>query len=177
MRAHVSVRQAQDKDLDGLANLAARSFRDTFAADNDPSDMDQYLQQSLTIEQLRVAYREPGTTFLIAVHGDNDAPVGYAQLCTTTDDPCISDPDSTEIERLYADKSYIGRGVGAALMQACLTAAIEINCTAIWLGVWEQNDRAISFYERWGFETVGTRLFQLGADVQTDLVMVRRRLA
>ena len=177
MRTHVSVRQAQEEDLDGLAKLAARSFRDTFAADNHPSDMDKYLQQSLTIKQLRAAFRGPGTKFLIAVQGDSDAPIGYAQLCTTTDDPCISDRDSTEIERLYADKSHIGQGVGAALMQACLAAAIELNCTAIWLGVWERNDRAISFYERWGFETVGTRLFHLGADVQTDLVMVRRKLA
>jgi ribosomal protein S18 acetylase RimI-like enzyme len=59
-------------------------------------------------------------------------------------------------------------------MHACLTEAEYLGCQAIWLGVWERNERAIRFYERWEFEIVGARQFTLGSDLQNDLVMVRK---
>jgi ribosomal protein S18 acetylase RimI-like enzyme len=81
--------------------------------------------------------------------------------------------DPVELRRLYVDRSAIGHGVGAALMRASLEAARSAGRRTLWLGVWERNARAISFYERWQFETVGNHEFQLGSDNQTDLLMAR----
>jgi GNAT superfamily N-acetyltransferase len=78
-----------------------------------------------------------------------------------------------ELQRFYADRSAIGHGVGAALMRASLDAARSAGHRTLWLGVWERNARAISFYERWQFETVGDHKFRLGSDLQTDLIMAR----
>jgi ribosomal protein S18 acetylase RimI-like enzyme len=58
-------------------------------------------------------------------------------------------------------------------MRTCLATADDLGCDAIWLGVWERNERAIHFYERWGFVTVGNRQFALGPELQTDLVMAK----
>jgi ribosomal protein S18 acetylase RimI-like enzyme len=41
----------------------------------------------------------------------------------------------------------IGKGVGKALMQECINKAKELQMKSIWLGVWEQNERAIGFYQ------------------------------
>jgi ribosomal protein S18 acetylase RimI-like enzyme len=71
---------------------------------------------------------------------------------------------------------WIGRGVGAALMQAALREADARGCDAIWLDVWENNNRAIDFYRRWGFVEIGTQPFRLGNDTQRDLLMVRHVL-
>jgi ribosomal protein S18 acetylase RimI-like enzyme len=68
----------------------------------------------------------------------------------------------------------IGKGIGAALMTECLMRARSSGCDAIWLGVWEKNQRAIHFYERWGFSIVGERGFKLGSDMQNDLIMSKR---
>jgi ribosomal protein S18 acetylase RimI-like enzyme len=81
--------------------------------------------------------------------------------------------DIRELVRIYVDQALIGRGVGAVLMQASLDEARRMGCDAMWLGVWERNERAQAFYRRWGFEVAGTQPFQLGADPQTDLVMGR----
>ena len=83
-------------------------------------------------------------------------------------------PDPVELQRLYVDRTAMGRGVGAALMRATLDAARSAGYRTLWLGVWERNARAISFYERWQFETVGDHVFRLGSDHQTDLIMARR---
>jgi ribosomal protein S18 acetylase RimI-like enzyme len=68
----------------------------------------------------------------------------------------------------------LGHGVGAALMQRALAEAAGRGKDAVWLGVWDRNDRAIRFYESWGFHRSGSQPFLLGFDLQTDLVMVRR---
>ena len=52
-------------------------------------------------------------------------------------------------------------------------AARHLGGIAIWLGVWERNPRAIAFYEKCGFRDVGSQLFIVGSDPQTDRVMVR----
>jgi ribosomal protein S18 acetylase RimI-like enzyme len=42
----------------------------------------------------------------------------------------------------------------------------------MWLGVWERNPRAIAFYLKTGFVSVGSHVFMVGSDPQTDLVLV-----
>ncbi len=58
-------------------------------------------------------------------------------------------------------------------MQRCLQDAKEIGGGAIWLGVWEKNERALDFYKRWGFRVKGAYTIELGKDRQTDLLMER----
>lgn len=173
MTEDIIVRRAKVGDLHGLADLAARSFRDTFEADNDAKNIEDYLRSSLTVESTRKELDGSSDIFLVACRNGHVAPVGYAKLSTTTDDPSVDGQHTIEIERIYADKSEIGRGIGAALMRASLEIAEESGCHAIWLGVWERNERAIHFYERWGFVTVGNRQFALGPELQTDLVMAK----
>ena len=76
-----------------------------------------------------------------------------------------------EIARIYAVQKSIGKGVGRALMQHCIEIARQRNFRIIWLGVWEKNQKAITFYSKWGFEKFGDHMFMLGNDPQTDWLM------
>jgi ribosomal protein S18 acetylase RimI-like enzyme len=58
-------------------------------------------------------------------------------------------------------------------MQGCLDEAVKRGCDMVWLDVWERNSRALAFYRRWGFVEVGTQTFQLGDDLQHDLLLQR----
>jgi ribosomal protein S18 acetylase RimI-like enzyme len=57
-------------------------------------------------------------------------------------------------------------------MKSVATAARARGARTLWLGVWERNERAKSFYRKCGFRDVGSQPFVLGTDVQTDRVMV-----
>jgi ribosomal protein S18 acetylase RimI-like enzyme len=173
MSQDIIVRPARTEDIAGLSVLATRAFRDTYSAHNDPAIVEDYVRSSLTPTSMRNEIDEAGNVFLIAFRGGDGVAIGYAKLCTTSEDPAIGGQSTVEIERIYADKRVIGHGVGAALMRACLDTAIEVGCETIWLGVWERNKRAILFYERWEFKTVGARQFALGPELQNDLVMAR----
>jgi ribosomal protein S18 acetylase RimI-like enzyme len=65
----------------------------------------------------------------------------------------------------------IGKGIGKALMLKCIEIAREKKSDVLWLGVWENNQRAIDFYTKWGFEKFSTHIFMLGDDPQTDWLM------
>jgi diamine N-acetyltransferase len=167
----MNIRTADVHDAILLAELGARTFADSFSADNTPEDMAAYLAKSFSPEKQAAELAEPGTVFLIAE--DGGAPVGYTRLREGNVPECVKGQNPVEIVRLYSVKAMIGRGVGAALMQACIQEAGNRGCSVIWLDVWEKNPRAIAFYRKWGFEKVGEQGFQLGDDLQTDWLMAR----
>jgi ribosomal protein S18 acetylase RimI-like enzyme len=70
------------------------------------------------------------------------------------------------------DRAWHGQGLASELMRAVKTHARGAGCDTLWLAVWEHNPRAIAFYTREGFRTVGRQPFQLGDDLQTDNLML-----
>jgi ribosomal protein S18 acetylase RimI-like enzyme len=170
-KADINIRYGTDSDNTLLAELAARTFYDTFAADNTPGNMTSYLAASFSPKKQAAELDDPLSVFLIA-EVDGTA-VGFARL--KEGQPAMIDIGlrPIEIARIYACKEWIGHGVGAALMRACLDEAAKRGRDTVWIGVWEHNTRAQIFYRNWGFVEAGTRIFQLGDDPQNDLLMKR----
>ena len=165
------IRLATAADIDLLAEIGAETFRDTFKDQNSPENMALYLAESFGHQQQALELADPASCFLIAEVASE--PVGYAHLKGAHAPVEISGRKPMEIARIYARKAWIGKGIGARLMQACLSQAAQEDCDVVWLGVWELNPRAIAFYREWGFREVGTHVFQLGNDPQRDVLMAR----
>ena len=165
------IRRALLADAPMLAELGARTFYESFAAENTSENISTYLDTSFGPEKQAAELAEPGSIFLIA-EIDRTA-VGYAQLrCGETPD-CISGPEPIELARIYVSQEYLGLGVGEALIRACIDEARRAGHQTMWLGVWERNVRALGFYRKWNFSIVGEHIFQLGSDPQRDLLMER----
>ena len=165
----VSIRRASISDADLLAQLGARTFADTFAADNSPEDMSAYLTTAFSPALQATELSDPQTTFLIA-EVDGQA-AGYAKLQRGEAPGCVQDENAFELARLYVERRYHGCGVGGALMQECLAEGRKAGAKTLWLGVWEHNPRARVFYRKWGFQERGKHKFRLGSDTQTDVVL------
>lgn len=165
-----TIRRAVPADAAPLADLAARTFRDTFEADNKPEDMTEHVAKSYSPAQQLAEITSPDVTTLLATSG---GPVAFAQLRPGKAPTCVTSSQTVELWRFYVDKAWHGRGIAKQLMQAVLEEAAAAGATTLWLGVWERNPRAIAFYRKFGFEDVGAHEFHLGADVQTDRIMVR----
>jgi diamine N-acetyltransferase len=165
----VSIRYATAADVALVADISRRTFYDTFAVYNTPEDMDLFMKEQFADHQVAAELADPSNTFLLAFTGDELA--GYACLRESANPEVLGDIPAVEIGRLYASQQTIGKGIGSTLMQQCIDIARQKQKTAIWLGVWEKNERAIAFYTRWGFERIGDHEFVLGTDVQTDWLM------
>jgi ribosomal protein S18 acetylase RimI-like enzyme len=78
-----------------------------------------------------------------------------------------------EIQRIYVDAAWHGKGIAQALMASLIEAASARGADVAWLGVWERNPRAIAFYAKSGFSPLGSHVFVVGTDPQTDLILGR----
>jgi ribosomal protein S18 acetylase RimI-like enzyme len=169
MNEGISVRTCSRTDVDTLVSIGIKTFRDTFDEFNTPDNMLLYINENFTKKAIEREMKEPGTVFFLAFDGRKS--VGYAKLRTSVKPEGLGESSAVELERIYVHKEYIGKRVGFMLMQSCLSFAKKRNCEILWLGVWENNARAISFYEKYGFAKFGQHSFVLGNDEQTDWLM------
>jgi ribosomal protein S18 acetylase RimI-like enzyme len=164
-----TIRLATESDAELIARLSRTTFYETFAAQNSTENMDKFMNEQFTHERLKKEVSTYGNTFLLAEL--NGEVVGYARLHESVSPPELNGAPSLEIARIYSVQSHIGKGIGSCLMKECIATARDLNKQIIWLGVWKENHRAISFYERWGFEIFAEHDFILGEDVQIDWLM------
>ena len=170
----IKIVRATINDAEELTELAAGTYWDTFHdhPKNDPKDFAEYMENAFSLEQIKGELKNENSVFLIAKEKTEMA--GYAKLEILSTEPPIEGINPIELNRLYATKKFIGKGVGQRLMDECLKTAEDLGCDVMWLGVWELNPRAIGFYKKNGFYEIGTHVFQMGSDRQTDLLMQRR---
>lgn len=167
----LTTRIATVADAARLTDLAVRTFTDTFAPQNTVRNMAAYLDATFAAELQAAELADPRSVVLF---GEIDGvPAAYAHLRDADAPECVTGPAPIELARFYVDRPWHGRGVAQRLMDAVLQVAAGRGARTLWLGVWEQNHRAITFYARMGFREVGTQPFMLGDDVQTDHVMER----
>ncbi len=168
------LRRAAPADAAPLADLAARTFRDTFGAQNRPEDLHQHLARAYGERQQGEELADPGIVTLVAEH--DGALVAFAQLRLQAPTAPLDASRPIELWRFYLDTAWHGRGLAQDLMAAVLGEARAMTADALWLGVWEHNARAQAFYRRQGFSAFGAHTFLLGEDAQRDVLMVRRRV-
>lgn len=165
----LTIRLATPEDAELVADLSRQTFYDTFVDDNSKEDMDKFMKEVFTKEALMKEVGATDNIFLLAE--EEGTTLGYARIRENNIPPELGTTNALEIARLYAAKDSIGKGVGKALMQACVNIATIKKAEALWLGVWEKNERAIRFYKQWGFEKFADHIFRLGNDAQNDWLM------
>ena len=133
--------------------------------------MAAYLPTAYGEARQRAEIVHPKWTTLLAEDLVNGGLIGFVQLREGAAGRAVRGADPIEIQRLYVDFAFHGRGLARSLMAAAETSALEGGWSTLWLGVWEKNPRAIAFYEKCGFRHVGEQPFLLGSDLQTDWVM------
>lgn len=166
-----AVRPAFAADAGTVAALAERTFREAFAAQNPPEEMERHCREHFgaAIQGREIA--DPDRATLLAER--DGVPAGFAQLRWRAAAEGVAGAAPGEIQRFYVLQRFHGTGVAATLMTASLEALRSRGSDVVWLGVWEENPRAIAFYRKHSFVEVGRKTFMLGTDPQRDLVLAR----
>lgn len=165
----ILVKKAYTEDLEILQQVGRETFYETFSKHNSEEEMQKYLAESFSSEKLLKELNTQNTQFFIA--WENENPVGYLKINTGQAQTELQDEISLEIERIYVKSSYQGKKVGQLLYDKALEAAREQGKKYIWLGVWEENQKAVGFYRKNGFTEFDKHIFRLGNDEQIDLMM------
>ena len=128
-----------------------------------------HLDNHFTLEKLASEIQNRHSAFFFAVH--ECTPVGYLKLNQGSAQTVLSNDQAVEIERIYVDRLFKGRGIGKTFILKAEEFANASRAKYLWLGVWEHNEQAIRFYEKNGFVKFSHHIFKLGDDEQTDLIL------
>ncbi len=167
----VTIRLATTEDAPALTVLGRRTFADAFGAGNTADDLATFLDSTYTPALQLAELADPVLTYLLVER--SGTPLAFALLRAGSTSPFIDDPSAIELQRFYVDRSCHGTGVAQALMESCVETARHAGAATLFLGVWEQNPRALRFYAAQQFIEVGRKIFQVGSDPQQDLVLAR----
>ncbi|WP_330746389.1 GNAT family N-acetyltransferase [Chryseobacterium sp. CP-77] len=165
----IIINTSSEKDLETLQNIGIQTFTETFAENNTEEAMKKYLEESFNTEKIKSELNNPDSFFYIAWEEDN--PVGYLKVNAGKAQTELQDDTALEIERIYVKKSHHGKKVGQLLYNQALETAEQLKKSYLWLGVWEENLRALQFYRKNGFVEFDKHIFRLGEEEQTDLMM------
>lgn len=165
----VQIQKATQNDALVLAELGAKTFYDTFRPHNTEEDMQTYIKKAYAVDLIKENLLNPNLVYFIAY--DAETPIGYAKLIKHATNEKLPNTKNIEIEKIYVLKEYFDKKAGKELMLSCIHFSKKELFDVLFLGVWQENERAIRFYKNFGFETFTTRTFQLGQQLCDDFLM------
>lgn len=169
MKRELSFRRATFEDTSTIVQLGADTFKAAFGPYHRPEDMAEYLSANFNHEMVQSLIEDVSSCFLLGYEGKSV--IGYAMLKEGPHPEFVTGPNPIELVRFYVSPEIIGLGYGSELMRHCLDEALNMGHSTVWLATWQENERAIRFYEKWGFKIVGDAIYVIGDDVTDDFVM------
>lgn len=155
-----SIRRATVDDAPVLADLARRTFVETFGHLYPPEDLNAFLDDAYDLGKQRIILAHPD--YAVWLLEEAGVAIGHAAA-----GPCgLPHPDvqpgDGELKRLYVLKSHQSGGWGGRLFQTVLDWLERDGPRPLWIGVWSENHGAQRFYARAGFKHVGDYEFPVG---------------
>ena len=170
------LRPATLDDVDELVAVGRATFTDAFGHLYSPEDLAQFLDSWRSPE--RIAANIAASDIVVMVAEIDGAIVAYCTAVYGKGFDERPDPKPAKpaiLSQLYCTKATTGHGIGAALIEDCLTEARRRRCDAIQLSVWSENYGAQRFYQHYGFEKVADIDFWVG-DQRDDEFLYELRL-
>ena len=178
----VTLRPATPADAEALALVGAATFLEAFTWMLPGPDIIAHCAKNHTAAAYREYFAAPATRITLATSGA-DAPIGYAMLVAPELPTFAVLPSDIELKRIYLFSRFRGAPVldaagtllkdlrpAQALLDAAIADARALGRTRLLLGTHAGNLRAITFYRRNGFTEAGTRTFQVGSQICSDLI-------
>jgi ribosomal protein S18 acetylase RimI-like enzyme len=165
----IIIRKATLQDIGQLQKIGRETFFETFSEVNTKENMATYLEEGFSLEKLTSELENKNSEFYFALLDGNI--IGYLKLNFGQSQTELKEEGALEIERIYVLKEFHGKRVGQLLYDKAISIANEKKAEYVWLGVWEENPRAMQFYKKNGFVEFDKHIFRLGNDEQTDIMM------
>jgi ribosomal protein S18 acetylase RimI-like enzyme len=165
----IFIKNVGINDILILQNIGRQTFSETFTESNTAENMQKYLEEGFAIQKLTLELQNENSQFYFAQL--EDVVLGYLKINFGASQTELKDNKAVEIERIYVLQAFQGKKIGQLLYEKAMQIAKEVKAEYIWLGVWEENIKAIHFYNKNGFVPFDKHIFKLGDEEQTDIMM------
>jgi ribosomal protein S18 acetylase RimI-like enzyme len=164
----VSFQPILTQDVSQLREIAVKTFIQSYQHLNSISNFEWYIEKAFNRERLIEELKSDKSFFYFVKDKKNY--IGYLKLNIDNSQTEEHSEIYLEIERIYLDDNYQRRGIGNKMIHFAVKKAKQHSKLKIWLGVWEKNPKAISFYKSLGFVNTGSHIFKFGDEDQLDII-------
>lgn len=156
-------------EINTLQKLAIDTYEASFGHKNKPGITEQYYEYAFAKAQLSQQLSN-SQSFWYFVYIEEQI-IGYIKYNILNAQTEFQEVDGIELERIYLINSHQNKGYGKRLIEFMIEKARTLKKKYIWLGVWEENPKAIQFYQQCGFKITGTHNYDMIAEIQMDYIM------
>jgi ribosomal protein S18 acetylase RimI-like enzyme len=165
------TRYAKIEDAENLLGFAARAFRNTYIGEVNLQDLESHIASEFSLSQIRDLINDQEILTILLL--EDAKLIAYMTLKMNDPDPSVLGLKPIQLGSIYVDNEIIGRGLGSTLMKKAFSEAKERGYKTIWVSAWDRNASALKFYQKWGFNSVGTIKFPFGSEIHSDTVLSR----
>jgi GNAT superfamily N-acetyltransferase len=174
MTSTIEIRRANIDDAAALAQLAEQTFIDTYGPYCDANTVREHCQRNFgIIQQSKEIQNSEG--FSLLQYADEEL-LGFVQMKQIEAPACVllaTERPTICLHRYYVKQSWHGKGIALPLLEYAIDLAKSMGAKAIWLNMWQQNERAFAFYKKHGFSLVGEMDYLFGSQVEQDHVLLK----
>jgi diamine N-acetyltransferase len=167
-----SFRKATPDDALCISVLGMQVYLDTYAPEGIRLSIAEDVLHNFSPPVIAEVMTQSDTTFIVAEA--NHHMVGFAQLTARAKHVLVLFDNATELNRLYIQEKFIGRGLGRQLLQQAEKTALANGASALWLTAWVGNARALGFYSSQGYEEIGSTLYTFKGDHYENRLFAKR---
>ena len=162
------IKKVTIADIQDLQQISRETFSETFGSQNSTENMEKFLNKAYAEEKLRSEIENKNSNFYV-----NNQVAGYLKVNEVDAQTEQVADNALEVERIYLKQNFQHQGLGLVLIKLAEELARKKNKANMWLGVWEKNYQAQTFYKKDGFKRVSQHTFVVGDDPQTDFILVK----
>jgi len=169
--AEISYGKAKLTDSLRISVLLKTVYIQTYAVDGVTFEFANFITNRFSIEHIENIIKENPLRLIVAYQNEN--PIGVAEIIMDSTCP-IRNISVPELSKLYVLERFHGKGIGFGLLKAVENQLINNGFKELNLEVWKQNERAIAFYKKQRFISIGNVDFPMEHNTYENFVMNKK---
>ena len=158
-RTMISFLRLTTSDASWLATVGGATIMESHGHSAPAQTVQAYIDKSFNVDACIAELGDENNIFS-AIHYNGER-AGYSKIVFDCAHPAVAAQPVTKMERLYLLKKFYDLKLGQQLLQHSIDLSTEQGEKGMWLNVWKGNERALRFYQKGGFETVGESKFAM----------------
>ncbi len=155
----VTINRAEEKDIELLAYLGKETYLQSHSNSGNFDEIIFFLELNYSPEKLKAELLHSDNYFHFIYY--NNKPSGFSKIIFNAIHPNIEIQNVTELDKLYLLQEFYGHKLGFELLNFNIQFSKNNLQAGMWLYVWEENHKAITFYTRNNFEIIGNHDFKI----------------
>ncbi|CAN5614632.1 hypothetical protein BH10BAC5_BH10BAC5_02160 [soil metagenome] len=156
------IKKAEKSENYLLSKLGKETFLESHGNSASHTDISLYVAQNYSSNAFKNELTDSNNLYHIIYH--EEIPAGFSKINLNSSHPDIPFNNVTKFDRLYVLKEYYNMKLGLQLFEYNLSISKNNGQDGMWLFVWKENERAVNFYRKAGFEIIGSYDFKISED-------------